>query len=93
MYARIAKTVRGRNPIRMNRSLVGIPFLGARNPHCPEYPQKHKILVGITGSGDSGQWQFRAVGIPDRGDSGRSGDSGQWGVRTVGIQDSGGPGT
>ena len=49
MYARTAKRVRGRDPIRMNRSMVGIPFLGARNPHCPEYP-----LVGIPDSGDSG---------------------------------------
>ena len=37
----------------INRSLVGIPFLGARNPHCPQYPLMREILVGIQDSGDS----------------------------------------
>ena len=49
MYARVAKRVRVRDLIRMNRSLVGITFLGARNPHCPQYPLIHEILVGIPG--------------------------------------------
>ena len=44
--------------------MVGIPYLGARNPHCPEYPLIHEILVGIPSSGDSVQWGFRPVGIP-----------------------------
>ena len=26
---------------------VGIPFLGAQNSHCPEYPLMHEILVII----------------------------------------------
>ena len=44
--------------------MVGIPYLGARNPHCPEYPLIYEILVGIPSSGDSVQWGFRQVGIP-----------------------------
>ena len=36
-------------------NLVRIPFIGARNPHCPEYPLIHEILVGIPSSGDSVQ--------------------------------------
>ena len=79
MYARVAKRVRSRDQISMNRSMVGIPYLGARNPHCPEYPLIHEILVGIPSSGDSVQWGFRPVGIPS------SGDSVQWGFRPVGI--------
>ena len=43
---------------------MGIPYLGARNPHCPEYTLIHEILVGIPSSGDSVQWGFRPVGIP-----------------------------
>ena len=27
--------------------VVGIPYLGARNPHCPEYPLIYEILMGI----------------------------------------------
>ena len=64
MYARVYKRVRARDQISMNRSMVGIPYLGARNPHCPEYPLIHEILVGILSSGDSVQWGFRPVGIP-----------------------------
>ena len=64
MYARVYKRVRARDQISMNRSMVGIPYLGARNPHCPEYPLIHEILVGIPSSGDSVQWGFRPVGIP-----------------------------
>ena len=62
--ARVAKRERSRDQISMNRSMVGIPYLGARNPHCPEYPLIHEILVGIPSSGDSVQWGFRPVGIP-----------------------------
>ena len=61
MYARVAERVRARD--QMNRTMVGIPYLGARNPHCPEYPLIHEILVGIPSSGDSVQWGFRPVGI------------------------------
>ena len=64
MYVRVSKRVRARDQISMNRSMVGIPYLGARNPHCPEYPLIHEILVGIPSSGDSVQWGFRPVGIP-----------------------------
>ena len=64
MYVRVAKRVRARDQISMNRNMVGIPYLGARNPHCPEYPLIYEILVGIPSSGDSGQWGFRPVGIP-----------------------------
>ena len=64
MYVRVSKRVRARDQISMNRSMVGIPYLGARNPHCPEYPLIHEILVGIPFSGDSVQWGFRPVGIP-----------------------------
>ena len=72
--------VRARDLIRMIRSLVGIPFFGARNPHfpelfrvnqvftfyhfIPEYPLIHEILVGIPSSG---------LGIPNSGDSVRWG--------------------
>ena len=70
MYAHVAKSVRSRDQISMNRSMVGIPYLGARNPHCPEYPLIHEILVGIPSSGDSVQWGFRPVVIPSSGDSG-----------------------
>ena len=59
----VAKRVRARDLISMNRSLVGIPFLGARNPHCPEYPLIHEIVVGIPSSGDSVQWGFLPVVI------------------------------
>ena len=61
MYSRVAKRVRARDPISMNRSLVTIPYLGAWNPHCPEYPLIHEILLGIPSSGDSVQWGFRVV--------------------------------
>ena len=64
MYVRVAKRVRARDQISMNRNMVGIPYLGARNPHCPEYPLIYEILVGIPSSGDSVQWGFRPVGIP-----------------------------
>ena len=64
MHVRVSKRVRARDQISMNRSMVGIPYLGARNPHCPEYPLIHEILVGILSSGDSVQWGFRPVGIP-----------------------------
>ena len=64
MYARVAKRLRSCDQISMNRSMVGIPYLGARNPHCAEYPLIHEILVGIPSSGDSVQWGFRPVGIP-----------------------------
>ena len=64
MYVRVSKRARARDQISMNRSMVGIPYLGARNPHCPEYPLIHEILVGIPSSGDSVQWGFRPVGIP-----------------------------
>ena len=64
MYVRVSKRVRARDQISMHRSMVGIPYLGARNPHCPEYPLIHEILVGIPSSGDSVQWGFRPVGIP-----------------------------
>ena len=64
MYVRVAKRVRARDQISMNRNMVGIPYLGARNPRCPEYPLIYEILVGIPSSGDSVQWGFRPVGIP-----------------------------
>ena len=64
MYVRVAKRVRARDQISMHRNMVGIPYLGARNPHCPEYPLIYEILVGIPSSGDSVQWGFRPVGIP-----------------------------
>ena len=64
MYVRVAKRVRARDQISMNRNMVGMPYLGARNPHCPEYPLIYEILVGIPSSGDSVQWGFRPVGIP-----------------------------
>ena len=59
-----AQRVRGRNPIGMNRSLVGIPFLDHRNPHCNEYPLIHEILVWIPDSGDTGPWGFKSMLIP-----------------------------
>ena len=59
MYVRVAKRVRARDRISMNRNMVGIPYLGARNPHCPEYPLIYEIQVGIPSSGDSVQWGFR----------------------------------
>ena len=55
---------------RNERSMVGIPFLSGRNPHCPEYPLMHEILMGIPSIGDSVQWVFRPVGIHDSGNSG-----------------------
>ena len=66
MYARVAKRVRARDKISMNRSMVGIPYLGAGIPTVlnSEYPLIHEILVGIPSSGDSVQWGFRPVGIP-----------------------------
>ena len=64
MYARVSKRVRARDQISMNRSMVGIPYLGARNHHCPEYPLIHEMLVVIPSSGDSVQWGFCPVGIP-----------------------------
>ena len=67
MYdVRVAKRVRARDQISMNRNMVGIPYLGTRNPHCPEYPLIYEILVGIPSGGDS----VHAVGIPSSGDSG-----------------------
>ena len=63
MYVRVSKRVRARDQISMNRSMVGIPYIGARNPHCPEYPLIHEILVRIPSSGDSVQWGFRPVVI------------------------------
>ena len=62
----LQKSVENRNvgscdQISMNRSMVGIPLVGARNPHCPEYPLIHEILVGIPSSGDSVQWGFGVV--------------------------------
>ena len=63
MYVRVAKRVKARDQISMNKNMVGIPYLGARNPHCPEYPLIYEILVGIPSSGDSVQWGFRPVGI------------------------------
>ena len=59
MYVRVAKRVRARDQISMKRNMVGIPYLGARNPHCPEYPLIYEILVGIPD-----QWGYRPVGIP-----------------------------
>ena len=79
MYACVAKRVRARDQISMNRSMVGIPYLGARNPYCPEYQLIHEILMGIPSSGDSVHWGFRPLGIPS------SGDSVQWGFCPVGI--------
>ena len=61
MYAHVARRVRARDLFSMNRSLVGIPFLGARNPHCPEYPLIHDILVGIPSSGDPGGYRLLFV--------------------------------
>ena len=51
----------------LNRSLVGIPFVGARipSPYCPEYPLIHEILVGIPEIGVSEPWGFRTMWIPD----------------------------
>ena len=58
---------------------MGIPSIGARNPHCPEYPLYREILVGIPDSGDSGPWGFRTVGIPGT-YQGRSQDFGRGGA-------------
>ena len=49
MFVHRCKRARGRDLVRMNRSQVGIPFLGTRIPTAI-----HEILVRIPSSGNSG---------------------------------------